>query len=74
MDEKTIKLIEAARKNNPMLEDLYQRHNELNHRVDELNEQSHLSTEEEQELAQLKKEKLHIRDQIEEIVHAKQSA
>ena len=74
MDANTIRLIEAARKNNPMLEQLYQAHNELNRKVDVLNDRVHLSAEEEVELHRLKKEKLAIRDQIEQIVHARQSA
>jgi len=74
MDAKTLQLIEMTRKNNPLLQRLYDTHNELNRQVDGLNERSHLTAEEEVELSRLKKEKLHIRDQIEQIVHSKQSA
>ena len=74
MDEKTLELIESARKNNPQLEQLLHTHQDLNRQVDALNERSHLTTQEEVELSRLKKEKLRIRDQIEEIVHRRQSA
>lgn len=74
MDAKTLELIESARKSNPLLEQLYRTHNDLNRQVDALNDQAHLSAEEEVELSRLKKEKLHIRDQIELIVHRRQSA
>ena len=74
MDEKTLELIESARKNDPHLERLYHAHNALNRRVDELNDIHHLTADEELELHRLKKEKLSIRDQIEQIVHRRQSA
>jgi uncharacterized protein YdcH (DUF465 family) len=74
MDEKTLELIESARKNNPQLEQLLRTHQELNRQVDELNERIHLSAQEEIELSRLKKEKLRVRDRIEQIVHRRESA
>jgi uncharacterized protein YdcH (DUF465 family) len=74
MDEKTVEMIETARKSNPEVNRLYLAHQELNRQVDDLNSRSHLSSEEEMQLHQLKKEKLRVRDRIEQIVHGRQSA
>lgn len=74
MDPKTLELIEDARKDNPELETLVTRHQHLNRQVDELNGQPHLTAEEKIELSRLKKEKLRIRDMIEQIVQKKRSA
>jgi hypothetical protein len=74
MDEKTVELIESARKSNPHLEQLWHAHQEMNRQVDELNERPHLTTQEEVELSRLKKEKLRVRDEIEQIVHGRRSA
>lgn len=74
MDAKTQRLVESAQKGNPQLQKLWSSHQELNHQVDMLNDRAHLTAEDEVELSRLKKEKLHIRDQIEEIVYRRQSA
>ncbi len=74
MDQKTLELIEDARKDNPELDTLVTSHQHLNRQVDELNGQPHLTAEEKIELSRLKKEKLRIRDLIEQIVQKKRSA
>ena len=74
MDSKMMAIIETVRKTNPEVDRLYHVHQNLNRQVDVLNERSHLTAEEEVELSRLKKEKLHIRDLLEQSVHRRQSA
>ncbi|MBI3992916.1 MAG: YdcH family protein [Candidatus Lambdaproteobacteria bacterium] len=74
MDQRTLDLIDAARKAHPELESLVSSHHELDAQVSHLTERGHLTPEETLELSRLKKEKLKIRDQIEDILHQKASA
>lgn len=74
MDPKTLELIESLRTNNPSLNGLMNSHQVLNRQVDDLNNRHHLSGDEILELSRLKREKLSVRDQIEDIVHQKASA
>jgi len=74
MDSKMMAIIETVRKTNPEVDRLYHVHQNLNRQVDVLNERSHLTAEEEVELTRLKKEKLYIRDLLEQSIHRRQSA
>ena len=74
MDRKTLEMIEAARKTDPHLDKLVQRHQKLNEQVDALNSQSRPTEAETQKLSVLKKEKLRVRDMIEQAVHGARSA
>jgi uncharacterized protein YdcH (DUF465 family) len=74
MDRRTIEIIESVRNSNPEVDRLYHCHQDLNRQVDDLNGRSHLTAEDEVELSRLKKEKLHVRDLIEQLVHGRQSA
>ena len=53
---------------------LVQKHRTLDETVAELSGRSYLTPEDDMELARLKKEKLHIKDQIAELSHVKESA
>ncbi len=74
MDQRTLEMIDSARKANPELDSLVNSHQDLDVKVMHLTERGHLSPEETVELSRLKKEKLRIRDRIEEILHRKASA
>ena len=74
MDQHTLELIDTARHAHPELESLVSDHHNLDAKVSILTDREHLTPEEEVELSRLKKEKLKIRDQIEEILHQKASA
>ncbi len=50
--------------------ELYKKHRELEEKVDELERKVYLTSQQEIELRRLKREKLRIRDQIEEILRA----
>lgn len=71
MDQQMIGRIEAMRKNHPEVDSLMEAHRSLDAQVTSLTERSHLTPEENVQLARLKKEKLRIKDQLEEMVHAK---
>ena len=74
MDQRTLDLIDAARKAHPELESLVSTHHDLDAKVRKLTELEHLTPEESVELSRMKKEKLKIRDQIEDILHRRASA
>ena len=74
MDRKTLEMIESLRFEDPTLNKLMNTHQDLNKQVDDLNQRPHLTTDDTLELTRLKKEKLHVRDEIENIVHRKKSA
>lgn len=74
MDRKTLEMIESLRFEDPTLNKLMNTHQNLNKQVDDLNQRPHLTTDDTLELTRLKKEKLQVRDEIENIVHRKKSA
>lgn len=74
MDQQTLDQIEAIRKEIPEVESLLNEHQSLKQKVAELSDKGHLSSEEDQELHTMKKEKLRIKDEIEDLIHRKKSA
>ena len=74
MDQKMLEMIEDARRTDPHLDKLVQTHSNLNEQVDSLNSQTFRTEEETQKLSELKKEKLRIRDMIQQSVQMAQSA
>ena len=71
MDQQLIGRIESIRKHHPEVDSLMDAHRSLDEQVVALAERSHLTPEETLELARLKKEKLRIKDQLENMVHAR---
>ena len=68
MEQKAIEQLEAMRKDNPQVDLLLREHRTLDDQVGELANKSFLTTEEEVELHRLKKEKLKLKDKIEDIL------
>jgi hypothetical protein len=73
IDQKTIALIETAAKHNPEVARLYNVHKELKRLAGELNNQSHLTAEEQIVLGRLKIERLRLRGLFGWIVQRRQS-
>jgi uncharacterized protein YdcH (DUF465 family) len=71
MDQHMISRIEAMRKDHPEVESLLDAHRTLDEKVVALAERSHLTPEETLELARLKKEKLRVKDKLEQMLHAR---
>jgi uncharacterized protein YdcH (DUF465 family) len=71
MDQQMLARLETMRKHNPQVGPLVDMHRDLDGKVLALNERTHLTPEEEVELARLKKEKLRIKDQLEHMLHAR---
>jgi uncharacterized protein YdcH (DUF465 family) len=71
MDQQMISRIEAMRHDHPEVDSLMEAHRSLDERVGALTERSHLTPEENVELVRLKKEKLRIKDQLEQMLHAR---
>jgi uncharacterized protein YdcH (DUF465 family) len=71
MDQQMIGRIEAMRKNHPEVDSLMEAHRTLDAQVAALTERPHLTPEEALELSRLKKEKLRIKDRLEEMLHAR---
>ncbi len=69
MDSLTLSKISAMRQQVPALDELVTQHQTLDERVTDLQARDHLTGEEAVELARLKKEKLHIKDRIEALLH-----
>jgi uncharacterized protein YdcH (DUF465 family) len=74
MDKQTLDLIAANRNSHPELDTLVTEHQALDAKVAELTDKAFLSEEEDAELHRMKKEKLQLRDRIEEILHQRASA
>lgn len=71
MDQQLLGRIAAIRQSHPEVDSLMEAHKSLDTQVVALNERSHLTPEENVELARLKKEKLRIKDQLEGMVHVR---
>jgi hypothetical protein len=71
MDQHMLRRIEAMRKDHPEVESLLDAHRILDEKVLALGERSHLTPEENLELARLKKEKLRVKDKLEQMVQAR---
>ena len=71
MDQQLISRIEDMRHHHPEVDSLLQAHRTLDEQVVALGERSHLTPEENLELVRLKKEKLRIKDRLEQMVHAR---
>lgn len=74
MDRHTLDLIATARAVNPELDTIVIEHQGLDEEVNKLSSQAYLSEQESVELNRMKKEKLRLRDKIEQIIHQKASA
>ncbi len=74
MDEQTLKLIISARKSDSEIGELFDQHQSLDREVSALSERPHLTPGETLDLARLKKEKLKLRDALEEMLHQRESA
>ena len=74
MDQATLDQIEAVRTSRPELEVIVQEHHDLDDRVAHLSQSAHLTADEQLELARLKKKKLMLRDQIEDLIHDRKLA
>ncbi len=74
MDQRELDELKAAGNNHPEIETLLREHRTLDDKVGELSERPFLSPDQHLELSRLKKEKLRIKDRIEEIAQHKASA
>ena len=74
MDQRLLDELKAAGNNNPEIETLLREHRTLDDKVGELSERPFLSPDQHLELSRLKKEKLRIKDRIEEIAQHRASA
>ncbi|MCL4490637.1 MAG: DUF465 domain-containing protein [Nitrospirae bacterium] len=61
-------IIEVLKKENEEFRKLYQEHRELDGMLAEFNKKHHLSSEEEVEMNRMKKEKLHKKDKIADMI------
>ena len=71
MDQHMMSRIEAMRKTHPEVATLLDAHRTLDEKVVALAEHSHLTPDETLELARLKKEKLRIKDKLEQMLQAR---
>ena len=69
MDRNVQEQLESLRKTDPEVDALVREHRTLDDKVNDLTHKSHLTPEEDVELHRLKKEKLRLRDRLEEVVH-----
>lgn len=74
MDQHVQEQLEALRKTDPAVDSLVREHRSLDERVADLSSRSHLTPEEDVELHRLKKEKLRLKDKIEEVLHEQQKS
>jgi uncharacterized protein YdcH (DUF465 family) len=74
MDQQTLELIATARMAYPELDTIVNEHQDLDDEVNKLSLLAHLSDQESVELNRMKKEKLRLRDKIQQIIHQKESA
>ena len=69
MDRNVQEQLETLRKSDPEVDALVREHRTLDEQVTDLTSKAFLTPEEDVELHRLKKEKLRLRDRIEEVVH-----
>ena len=69
MDRIVQEQLETLRKTDPDLDAMMREHRTLDEKVLDLSNKGHLTPEEDVELHRLKKEKLRLRDRLEEVVH-----
>lgn len=69
MDRHVQEQLESLRKSDPEVDALVREHRTLDEQVTDLASKAFLTPEEDVELHRLKKEKLRLRDRIEEVVH-----
>ena len=74
MDQRQLDELKAAGNTNPEIETLLREHRTLDEKVADLSERPFLSPDQRLELSRLKKEKLRVKDRIEEFTQRKASA
>jgi len=74
MDQHTLEQIESIREDFPQVDDLLQEHKDLDEKVAALSDKPYLSPEEDVQLHNMKKEKLRIKDEIEQLIQSQKSA
>lgn len=74
MDQRTLDQLATLRDKEPRVDALLNEHRDLHTKVEALYAKDHLSEEEEVELHDLKKRKLHVKDELESIAHRQMSA
>ena len=74
MDQRELDELKAAGNSNPEIENLLREHRTLDEKVGDLSERPFLSPDQHLELSRLKKEKLRVKDRIEEFTQRKASA
>ena len=71
MDQQMLEQLESIRKDHPEVDSMVKEHKALDDKVTELSDKAFLTPEEDLELHQLKKEKLRIKDELENLIHRK---